>query len=126
MGLLQSGACPVASYMFVPSAWIAVFLEAGGVPYCLLMEIYRTLSVNKKLVNHNNTCEVAPVNRQPATNAEATLKTGSQTFQWGKPAPPVDWSGLPSRQVIFLLFVGRPVKPKTFNGKRFLVRKSER
>jgi hypothetical protein len=59
--LLQSGACPVASYMFVPSAWNAVFLEAGGVLYCSQMEIYRTLSVNKKLVNRSNTCEVAPV-----------------------------------------------------------------
>jgi len=69
--------------MFVPSAWIAVFLEAGGVPYCSQMEIYHTRSVNKKLVNHNNTCEVAPVNRQPAKNAEDALKTGSQSYQRG-------------------------------------------
>lgn len=69
--------------MFVPSAWIAVFLEAGGVLYCSQMEIYRTLSVNKKLVNHNTTCEVAPVNRQPTRSAEDALETGSQPYQDG-------------------------------------------
>ena len=81
--LLQSGACPVASYMFVPSAWIAVFLEACGVLYCSQMEIYRTLSVNKKLVHHTATCEVAPVAHRQTTNAADVLKTGGQPDQGG-------------------------------------------
>ena len=80
--------------MFVPSAWIAVFLEAGGVLYCSQMEIYRTLSVNKKLVNRSNTCEVAPVtiNRQRIRKARWKL---AANLVRGEHATPVDWSGLP-------------------------------
>jgi len=108
MGLSRSGAS-----LFFQMSVVGRSPPSCQRTYCSLMEIYRTRSVNKKLVNRNNTCGVAPVCRQQAMNTNISTGENGRSSREGPCRFVANSNGLRGGRVICLLFAERPGKRNT-------------